>query len=156
MKILMLFAALLATGSAQGQGAVADDGKPWPQAQFEIFKLAPGKHEAFLRKLAQWDLVSMAGGQPATQIFIHDHGADWDVLLFKPFPTTPITTAQQAAMDAKAEELGLKTGPAFFLEIRENVAAHTDSKTQGPLTAAQWLARLDAWRASHPGAAKGQ
>jgi len=156
MKSLLLLAALFATASTHGQTAVADDGKPWPEAQFEIFKLAPGKHEAFIRKLAQWDQVSAAGGQPATQIFIHDHGADWDVLLFKPFPTTPITPAQQAAMDAKAEELGLKTGPAFFLEIRENVAAHTDSKTQGPLTAAQWLARLDAWRASHPGAAKGQ
>jgi len=63
---------------------------------------------------------------------------------------------QQAAMDAKADELHLKTGPAFFLEMRENVAAHTDTKTQGPLTAAQWLARLDAWRAKHPEAAKGE
>jgi hypothetical protein len=154
MRSLVLLAALLATASSHGQTAVADDGKPWPEAQFEIFKLAPGKHEAFIRKLAQWDQVSAAGGQPATQIFIHDHGADWDVLLFKPFPKTPITPAQQAAMDAKAEELHLKTGPAFFLEMRENVAAHTDSKTQGPLTAAQWLARLDAWRATHPEAAK--
>ena len=153
MKSLVLLAALFATTSTHAQ-TVADDGKPWPEAQFEIFKLAPGKHEAFIRKLAQWDEVSAAGGQPATQILIHDHGADWDVLLFKPFPKTPITPAQQAAMDAKAEELHLKTGPAFFLEMRENVAAHTDSKTQGPLTAAQWLARLDAWRAAHPEAAK--
>ena len=153
MRSLMLLAALFATASAHAQ-TTADDGKPWPEAQFEIFKLAPGKHEAFIRKLAQWDQVSAAGGQPATQIFIHDHGADWDVLLFKPFPKTPITPQQQAAMDAKAEELHLKTGPAFFLEMRENVAAHTDSKTQGPLTAAQWLARLDAWRAAHPEAAK--
>jgi hypothetical protein len=156
MKSLVMLAALLATASSHGQTAATDDGKPWPEAQFEIFKLAPGKHEAFIRKLAQWDQVSAAGGQPATQIFVHDHGADWDVLLFKPFPKTPITPAQQAAMDAKAEELHLKTGPAFFLEIRENVAAHTDSKTQGPITAAQWLARLDAWRAAHPVAAKGR
>jgi hypothetical protein len=154
MRSLLLLAALSATTSAHAQTTTADDGKPWPEAQFEVFKLAPGRHEAFIRKLAQWDQVSAAGGQPATQIFIHDHGADWDVLLFKPFPKTPITPEQQAAMDAKAEELHLKTGPAFFLEMRENVAAHTDSKTQGPLTAAQWLARLDAWRAAHPEAAK--
>ena len=52
-------------------------------------------------------------------------------------------------MDAKAEELHLKTGPAFLLEIRENIASHTETKTYGPLSAAQWLARLDAWRAGH-------
>ena len=156
MRYGVLVGALFAAAIAHAQAVVMDDGKPWPEAQFEIFKLAPGKHEAFLRKLAQWDRVSAAGGQPPTQIFIHEDGGDWDVLLFKPFPKTPITPAQQSAMDAKADELHLKTGPAFFLEMRENVAAHTDTKTQGPLTAAQWLARLDAWRSSHPEAAKSQ
>jgi hypothetical protein len=156
MRSFVLLGALLATVGAHAQSTVPDDGKAWPMAQFEIFKLAPGKHEAFIRKLAQWDQVSAAGGQPPTQIFVHEEGADWDVLLFKPFPKTPITPAQQAAMDAKAAELHLRTGPAFFLEMRENVASHTDSKTQGPLTAAQWLARLDAWRAAHPEATKGQ
>ena len=150
MRAWVLLGALVATSTVCAQSAIVDDGKPWPQAQFEIFKLAPGKHEAFLRRLAQWDQVSAAGGQPPTQIFIHEEGADWDVLLYKPFPKTPITQAQQAAMDAKAAELQLSTGPAFFLEMRENVAAHTDTKTRGPLTAAQWLARLDAWRAAHP------
>jgi hypothetical protein len=156
MRSLLLPAVLFVSGTACAQTAVVDDGKPWPETQFEIFKLAPGKHEAFLRKLAQWDLVSAAGSQPPTQIFIHEDGADWDVLLFKPFPRTPVTPTQQAAMDAKADELHLKTGPAFFLEMRESVASHTDTKTQGPLTAAQWLARLDAWRAKHPEAAKGE
>jgi hypothetical protein len=154
MKSFILFGALLAAAMIHGASAVTDDGKAWPEAQFEIFKLAPGKHESFIRKLAQWDQVSAAGGQPPTQMFIHEDGADWDVLLFKPFPKTPITSAQQAAMDAKAEELHLKTGPAFFLEMRENVASHTHTKTRGPLSAAQWLARLDAWRAAHPEATK--
>jgi hypothetical protein len=154
MRTWILLGALAATSNVHAQSAAVDDGRPWPQAQFEVFKLAPGKHEAFLRKLAQWDQVSAVGGQPPTQIFIHQEGADWDVLLFKPFPQTPITQVQQAAMDAKAEQLQLKTGPAFFLEMRENVAAHTDTKAQGPLTAAQWLARLDTWRAAHPEASK--
>jgi hypothetical protein len=158
MKSLVLLGALLvpAIALAQIPAAVKDDGKPWPEAQFEVFRLAPGKHENFIRKLAQWDQVSAAGGQPPTQMFIHQEGEDWDVLLFKPFPKTPITPAQQAAMDAKAEELHLKTGPAFFLEMRENVASHTETKTHGPLSAAQWLARLDAWRAAHPEATKAQ
>lgn len=156
MRPLILLAALIAPAIAQVPPAVKDDGKPWPEAQFEVFRLAPGKHEAFIRKLAQWDQVSAAGGQPPTQMFIHEDGEDWDVLLFKPFPKTPITPAQQAAMDAKAEALHLKTGPAFFLEMRENVASHTETKALGPLSAAQWLARLDAWRAAHPEAAKGE
>jgi hypothetical protein len=154
MKTLMLLGALFAAAAVSAAPAVADDGKPWPQAVFEVFKMAPGKQEAFIRKLAQWDQVSAAGGQPATQMFIHEDGEEWDVLLFKPFPKVPITAAQQAAMDAKADELHLKTGQAFFLEMRQNVASHTETKAQGPVSAAQWLARLDAWRAAHPEAAK--
>ena len=156
MRPLILLVAMIAPAIAQVPPAVKDDGKPWPEAQFEVFRLAPGKHEAFIRKLAQWDQVSAAGGQPATQMFIHEDGEDWGALLFKPVPKTPSTPAQQAAMDAKAEALHLKTGPAFFLEMRENVASHTETKALGPLSAAQWLARLDAWRAAHPEAAKGE
>lgn len=156
MKALILLGALLATASAQTPPTVVDDGKAWPEAQFEVFKLAPGKQEAFIRQLAQWDQVSGAGGQPPTQMFIHEDGEEWDVLLYKPFPKTPITPAQQATMDAKAEALHLKTGVAFWLEIRQNMASHTETKAMGPLSAAQWLARLDAWRATHPEAAKDQ
>lgn len=152
MKAWMALGVLLACA----QPALAEEAPPWPEAQFELFKMAPGRQEAFLRKLAQWDQVSAAGGQPPTQVFLHEDGESWDVLLFKPFPKTPITAAQQAAMDAKAEELHLKTGPAFFLEIRENLAWHTETKALGPVSAAQWLARLDAWRAAHPEAAKGE
>jgi hypothetical protein len=162
MKSLLLVGAMLGAlwAPANVQAAQAappaatDDGKPWPEAMFEIFKMAPGRQEAFIRKLADWDKVSVAGGQPPTQMFIHEDGDEWDVLLFKPYPKVPITAAQQAAMDAKADELHLKTGPAFFLEIRKNMASHTETKTLGPLSAAQWLARLDAWRAAHPKAAK--
>jgi hypothetical protein len=157
MKSLFLFGALLAAAAAaRDPSSIQDDGKPWPEAQFEVFRMAPGRQEAFIRKLAQWDEVSAAGGQPAAQMFIHEDGEDWDVLLFKPFPKTPITTTQQAAMDAKAGRMHLKTGPAFFLEIRQNLASHTETKALGPLSAAQWLGRLDAWRAAHPEAAEGQ
>ena len=157
MKSLILPGALLAAAvAANVPSTVEDDGKPWPEAQFEVFKMAPGRQEAFIRKLAQWDEVSAAGGQPPTQMFIHEDGEEWDVLLFKPFPKTAVTAAQQAAMDAKADALHLKTGPAFFLEIRQNMASHTETKALGPLSAAQWLARLDGWRAAHPEAAKGQ
>jgi len=157
MKAAALFGAMLAVtlmpASAPAQSAPAK-AEALPEAQFEVFRMAPGRQEAFIRKLAQWDEVSAAGGQPATQMFVHEDGEDWDVLLFKPFPKTPITAAQQAAMDKKADELHLKTGEAFFLEMRKNVASHTETRAVGPVTAVDWLARLDAWRATHPEAAK--
>ena len=68
MKPLILLAALIAPAVAQVPPPVADDGKPWPEAQFEVFTMAPGKQEAFIRKLAQWDVVSAAGGQPPAQM----------------------------------------------------------------------------------------
>ena len=147
--------AVLATAIAQVPTA-KDDGKPWPEAAIEVFRMAPGKQEAFIRKVAEWDIVSAAGGQPASPMYIHQDGEDWDVILLKAYPKNPITAEQQATMDKKADEMHLKTGPAFFLEMRENVASHTETKAFGPITAAQWLARLDAWRASHPEAAKGK
>lgn len=154
MRSLTPFIAAAALFSVAAAPAPKNDDQPWPEAEIEIFKMAPGRQEAFIRKLAQWDEVSAAGGVGPTQMYIHQEGDEWDVLLLKPFPKTPITATQQAAMDAKAEQLGLKTGPAFWLEIRNNLASHTENKTNGPISAAQWLARLDAWRASHPDAAR--
>ena len=34
------------------------------QPVFEMFRLAPGKTEAFIRSMAEWDKVNGAGGQP--------------------------------------------------------------------------------------------
>ncbi|MBO9714594.1 hypothetical protein [Sphingomonas sp.] len=152
LKSLLLLGVLAPSIAWTTPVAPADE--PFPEAMFEVFRLAPGRQEAFLRKLAAWDVVSQAGGQPATQLFVHEDGEGWDVLLFKPYPRMPVTPAQQATMDRKAEELHLKTGPAFWLEVRQNVAEHSETRAQGPITAAQWLARLDAWRAAHPDADK--
>ena len=148
---------LLAVASpaiAQTPPPAAAADAPWPEAYFEIFKLAPGKQEDFVRRIAQADEVSKAGGQLPIQLFFHQEGADWDVLLFKPATDDKPTAAQEAAMAAKSKELHLPSGPAYFVYIRENVASHTDTKTYGPLSAAQWLARLDKWRAQDAAAPK--
>jgi hypothetical protein len=126
------------------------DDEPWPEAQFEIFKLAPGKQEAFIRRIARADEVAAAGGQPPIQMFVHEDGADWDVLLYKPFRKVQPTPSQTAAMAAKRKELRMESGPAYFLAIRETIASHTDTKSYGPVTAAQWLRKLDRWRAENP------
>jgi hypothetical protein len=52
-------------------------------------------------------------------------------------------------MAARRRELNMESGPAYFVSIRENIAAHTDTRTYGPISAAEWLKRLDAWRAAH-------
>jgi hypothetical protein len=123
---------------------------PWPEAYFEIFKLAPGKQEDFMRRIATADQISAAGGQPPIQIFVHQDGADWDVLLFKPVTDVTPTPAQEAAMAAKSKELHMESGPAYFVAIREDIASHTDTKTYGPISAAQWIAKLEKWRADNP------
>ncbi len=151
---LLAAAALLPLTPAAAQQAPApapSAGKAaWPEAWFEIFKLAPGKQEEFVRQIAQADEVSAAGGFAPIQLFFHENGADFDVILFKPVTGIEPAPEQQAAMEKKQKELGLPSGPAYFVNIRELVAEHTDSKTYGPLSAATWLARLDKWRSENP------
>jgi len=60
--------------------------------------------------------------------------------------TVPLTPQQRAAMDARRRELGVESGPAYFIALRELVASHTDTRAYGPITAAQWLDRLERWR----------
>ena len=104
-----------------------------------------------MRQLAEWDVVSAASGQAATQMFVHEDGADSS----SQADSQGRSHAGAADSDGcKNGRNGLKTGRPSFLEIRETIAFHTETRTSGPLTAAQWLTRLDAWRAKHPAAAK--
>ena len=154
MKYLAIAAAALALPltpvMAQQAPKPAAAQEAWPEAWFEIFKLAPGKQEEFIRRIDQADQVAAAGGQPPIQLFFHENGADFDVIIFKPVTGFKPTPAQEAAMATKRKELGLPSGPAYFVDIRSQIAEHTDSKTYGPLSAAKWLARLDKWRAENP------
>lgn len=137
----------MAIGIAGGLGSHARAGEELPATWFEIFKLAPGQQEQFVRDIAKEDEVAAAGGQPPIQLFFHEHGADWDVLLMKPVSPTKPTPEQERAMAAKRLELGLPSGPAYFLAIREQIASHTDTKTVGPVSAAEWLETVDQSRA---------
>ncbi len=113
---------------------------------FEMFRMAPGKTEAFIRDMVEWDKVSVAGGQPPTQLFLHAGGEGWDVLLYKPARPKP-TPAQEAAMAAKAKELGLPSGALYYVGIRELMADHVHFEGTGPMTAEQWVAGIDRQRA---------
>lgn len=153
-----LFAMLSANGIATAQEPAPplpepdlSHDAPWPEALFEIFRLEPGQHEAFVRSVHNWDQVSAAAGLPPARLYFHSHGADWDVLILKIIDEHEITPEQEAAMAAKIKELGLPTGPAFFVQGRKNYASHTDTQAVGPVSAAQWLAKLEAWRKENPG-----
>jgi len=114
---------------------------------FEMFRLVPGKTEEFIRDMEKWDQVSAAGGQPPTQLFLHAGGEGWDVLLYKPARPKP-TPEQEAAMAAKAKEMGLPSGLLYFVDIREKMADHVHFEGTGPLTAAKWVAQIDSERAA--------
>lgn len=155
MKFRFLLALVGAVAIVLPAAAQTAPQPEWPETWFEIFRLAPGKHEQFVRDIAKADEVAKAGGQRPIRLFFHEYGADFDVIIMKPVGEYPDPTpAQQAAMDAKAKELGLPSGPAYFVRIRDAIAEHTDTKTVGPISAAEWLARLDAWRAANPKADK--
>lgn len=146
MKMLSrLTAALIALSTGP---ALAQD-KPAPEMippSFEMFRLAPGKTEAFIRSLVDWDKVSLAGGQPLYQMFLHSGGEGWDVVLYKAARPKP-TPAQEAAMAAKIKELGLASGALYYLEIRDQMADHVHFDATGPHSPAAWIAELEQQRA---------
>lgn len=143
---IALFALALAV-PAHAQDPAADSAKvEMTTPVFEMFRLAPGQTEAFIRSMAEWDKVSIAGGQPATQLFLHAGGEGWDVLLYKPARPKP-TAAQEAAMAVKVKELGLPTGALYFVDVREKMADHVHFEASGPITADQWVTEIDRQRA---------
>lgn len=149
LAMLVLAGAVLAQDKPVEASAAAPK-MEMTAAVFEMFHLVPGQAEAFIRSMAVWDKVSIAGGQPPTQLFLHAGGEGWDVLLYKPARPKP-TPAQEAAMAAKTKELGLATAALYFLEIREQMSDHTHFEATGPTTAEQWLGELDRQRAEMRG-----
>jgi hypothetical protein len=149
MMLRLSLALLALTGAATAQSRYPDP-VPAPAGSsnpaFEMFRLAPGKTEDFIRSVAIWDQVNAAGGQPKTHLYLHEDGEGWDVMLYKP-PRTPPTPAQQAAMEAKMKELGLTGGPLFFVTMRQWVADHAHLVVTGPVLAESWVAELDRQRA---------
>ncbi|WBX84215.1 hypothetical protein [Sphingosinicella microcystinivorans] len=150
LSIAMAALALAVPAPAESKTDTAETAVEMTTPVFEMFRLAPGKTEAFIRSMAEWDKVSIAGGQPPTQLFLHAGGEGWDVLLYKPARPKP-TPAQEAAMAAKIKELGLPTGALYFVTVREKMADHVHFEATGPITAEQWVAEIDRQRAEAKG-----
>ncbi len=112
-----------------------------PSTQVEIYRIAPGQHVAFLKLIALYDQANVEAGLPPRQLYVHQDGADWDFLIMQ--SGEDWTEAQRTKFRAALTRLGAPQGAKFFVEIRKFMAEHTDTKTQGPTTAGDWLKLLE-------------
>jgi hypothetical protein len=130
------FTALRLPAIAQQQPAKAAEPQ---ESQVEIYRIAPGQQEAFLRDVAKWDEANKMAGLPPRQLYVHEDGASWDYILIQPAHITP---EQSKAVFEAATKLGLPHGHDYFLNIRKYILEHSDTSAEGPTTAADWLSKL--------------
>jgi hypothetical protein len=136
---LTLLALATPAASQDVKPAEAIAPKSFEHSQIEIYRIAPGQQEAFLRFSAKCDEANRLAGVPPRQLYVHQDGADWDFLVIQPSELPP----EKSAALAKAwKEVGLPSGANFFFEIRKFIAVHTDTATTGPTTAADYLASM--------------
>lgn len=107
----------------------------------EIYRIAPGQHETFLRVIARLDEANRRAGLPARQLYVHSDGASWDFLLIQ---DAEYPEGKGEAVGKAYKEMGIPTGPRFFTEFRALLLEHTDTFAKGPTTAGAFLADLDA------------
>lgn len=130
-------ASLFALSIAVSTPAAAQEAALEPNTTIEIYRIAPGQHEAFLKEIARYDEANRLAGVPPRQLFVHSDGAGWDFILIQPSHYPP---AKQAALDKAWKQLGLPSGADFFLNFRRFIADHSDTVAIGPTTAANYLA----------------
>ena len=133
MKIGMIIAAAAACAIA-----TPATGQEGPQYIVSLYRAAPGQQVALLKWMAAQDRAAQAAGVSASQIYVHTSGDSWDYLVINPVTTD----AQDDAIEAAAKNMGVVTGPRASIEFRTMIASHTDTTSNGPMTAAQVLAQL--------------
>src|SRR6476659_5746218 len=133
--------ALCALSIAWASPARAQEEAQEPNTTIEIYRIAPGQHEAFLKEIARYDEANRLAGLPARQLYVHSDGADWDFILIQPAKAPP---EKAAALDRAWKQLGLPKGADFFLNFRRFIAEHSDTVAIGPTTAADYLATRSA------------
>ncbi len=105
----------------------------------EIYRIAPGKHEQFLRQIALYDQANAEAGLAPRQLFVHQGGASWDFLILQPAHHTAEVSEK---LDAAFKKLGIPQGAKFFVAFRQLIADHTDTNVEAT-TAAEYLKKLD-------------
>lgn len=137
MKAILLATALSLAALSGPALAAPDTPAPVPSVMIEIYRIAPGQHEAFLREIARYDEANRMAGLPPRQLYVHGDGAGWDFILIQPAKTPP---DKAAALDRAWKALDLPSGADFFLDYRRFIAEHSDTVASGPTTAAAFLA----------------
>ncbi len=132
-----LLAAALSLAAVAGPVEAAGTTPSVPSVMIEIYRIAPGQHEAFLAEIARYDEANRIARLPPRQLYVHSDGADWDFILIQPAKTPP---ENAAALDKAWKALKLPSGADFFLNYRRFIAEHTDTVASGPTTAAAYLA----------------
>lgn len=135
MKLKLILAAAAASVCAFAVPAI---GQETPQNIVSLYRAAPGQQVALLKWMAQQDRASAAAGVAPSQIYVHTSGDSWDYLVINPVTTK----AQDDAVEAAAKKMGIASGPRASIEFRTMIASHTDTTSNGPMSAAQVLARL--------------
>ncbi len=135
MKLAIL--SLAAAASIAIAPAAAAPPADVPDTMIEIYRIAPGQHEAFLKEIARYDEANRLAGIPPRQLYVHADGADWDFILIQPAKTPP---DRADALDKAWKQLRLPSGADFFLQYRRFIADHSDTVAHGPTTAADYLA----------------
>lgn len=142
LKLALPLAAALFSTTASSQGPAAPPpAEPVGRKLVEIYRVAPGQHEAFLRVIARLDEANRRAGVPARQLFVHSDGASWDFLLIQ---DAEFPEGKGELVGKAYKEMGIPTGPRFFTEFRKLLIEHTDTFAKGPTTAGAFLADLDA------------
>lgn len=136
----MIVLCCLVGGSATAQDTVAPV-EQTTKKLVEIYRIAPGMHEAFLRAIAQFDEVNRRAGLAPRQLYVHRDGASWDFMLIQ---DADYPDGAGEAVDRAWSEFRLPSGPRFFTEFRHFILEHTDTFATGPTSAAAYLAELDA------------
>jgi hypothetical protein len=126
---------LLVAGVLAAVPALADS----KDMVIEIYRVAPGKHEEFLRQIALFDRANTEAGLAPRQLFVHQDGASWDFVLLQP---AHYTDEENAKLDAAYKKLGIPQGAKFFVTFRQLIAEHTDTFVEAT-TAAEYLKKLD-------------
>ena len=129
------FVPFLVFGALAATPALADS----KEMVVEIYRIAPGKHEEFLRQIALYDRANAEAGLPPRQLFVHQDGASWDFVLLQP---AHHTEEENAKLDAAFKKLGIPQGAKFFVNFRQFIAEHTDTFVEAT-TAAEYLRKLE-------------
>jgi hypothetical protein len=130
----MFFAAAAAFACAFATPAAAQSPA---KSIVSIYHVAPGHQVAFLKWIDQQNRISAAAGLPGGQLYAHTDGDSWDYVIIAPVTTD----AQDAAFDAAGKKMGINTMRGG-IELRTHLTSHTDTFTNGPMTAAEYLAMI--------------